>query len=78
MSEKRLGRNFEDGELFQATVEPGCWFAAEVRGPEDFSLVTCTVAPGFDFEDFELARREELAALYQRHRKIIEKLTTDS
>jgi len=75
LSEKKLGESPEDGESFQVAIEPGCWFGAEVCGPEDFSLVTCTVAPGFDFEDFELASREELAALYPQHRRIIEKLT---
>lgn len=35
----------------------------------------CTVAPGFDFEDFEMAKREELAAEYPQHREIIQKLT---
>jgi len=40
-----------------------------------FSLVGCTVAPGFDFEDFELAKRDELTRLYPQHRALIHSLT---
>ncbi|MGB9361426.1 MAG: cupin domain-containing protein [Candidatus Sulfotelmatobacter sp.] len=40
-----------------------------------FALVGCTVAPGFDFEDFEMAKREELVRAYPEHRKVIERLT---
>lgn len=43
--------------------------------PASFALVGCTVAPGFDFEDFELARREDLAARYPQHRDLIARLT---
>lgn len=75
LSEKKVGKDPERGESFQSAVEPGCWFGAKVSNPENFSLVNCIVAPGFDFEDFELARREELISLYPRHREIIEKLT---
>lgn len=75
LAEVRLGGNPEQGELFQRVVEPGCWFGAEVSGPDGYSLVNCIVAPGFDFEDFELARREELVSLHPRHRMAIERLT---
>jgi uncharacterized protein len=37
--------------------------------------VGCVVAPGFDFEDFELADRERLVAAYPQHRAVIEGLT---
>jgi predicted cupin superfamily sugar epimerase len=43
-----------------AVVPAGHWQAARPAGRR-YALVTCVVAPGFDFEDFELARREELA-----------------
>jgi uncharacterized protein len=74
-SEIQLGNEPESGQVFQATVKAGCWFASCVRDFESYSLVGCTVSPGFDFEDFELARRDELAALYPQHRKLIETLT---
>jgi predicted cupin superfamily sugar epimerase len=40
-----------------------------------FSLVGCTVAPGFDFEDFELANQSELCQLYPQHSHLIKELT---
>lgn len=46
------------GAQFQQVVPAGAWFAAEpmpAHGPEDYSLVGCTVAPGFEFSEFELA-----------------------
>lgn len=44
----------------QFTVPRGSWFASEVVGDGDYSLVGCSVAPGFDFADFEMAKRESL------------------
>jgi predicted cupin superfamily sugar epimerase len=73
--EKRLGRNFDMGESFQVVIEPGSWFAAEQHGPREFTLIGCMVAPGFEYEDLEIAGRAELQARYPQHREIIEKLT---
>jgi uncharacterized protein len=70
-----VGANIEAGEEFQAVVKAGCWFAAEVRDKKSWALVGCTVSPGFDFADFELAKREELVRLYPQHRALIERLT---
>jgi uncharacterized protein len=75
LSEIRLGSDAEAGEVFQATVKAGCWFASELQDNKSFGLVGCTVAPGFDFEDFELAKREELARGFPQHRQLIERLT---
>jgi predicted cupin superfamily sugar epimerase len=44
-------------------VRAGCWFGATVDDPTGFSLVGCTVAPGFDFADFELANRATLIGI---------------
>jgi uncharacterized protein len=71
----QLGSNPEAGETFQAAVKAGCWFASEVKDGKSFALVGCTVAPGFDFEDFELAKREQLVQIYPQHGKVIDKLT---
>lgn len=57
----------------QAVVLTGCWFGAEVRQGE-YVLAGCTVAPGFDFQDFEIADRS-LVTSYPAHRNIIERLT---
>ena len=71
----RLGCDTEHGETFQAVVSAGCWFGSSLCHPDSFALVGCTVAPGFDFADFEMAKREELIAQYPQHRAIIERLT---
>ncbi|MTI33492.1 cupin domain-containing protein [Xanthovirga aplysinae] len=69
-----LGNNVEEGEEFQVVVEAGSWFAAEIASGEGYALVGCTVAPGFDFDDFELAKKEELSILFPQYSSIIEKL----
>jgi predicted cupin superfamily sugar epimerase len=48
-----LGPDIASGEIPQAIVPAGAWQAAETTG--DWTLVGCTVAPGFDFSTFELA-----------------------
>ncbi len=72
-SELHLGDGSD--EVFQAVVKAGCWFASRVKDAAGFALVGCTVAPGFDFADFELAVRSELVATYPQHQKLIEELT---
>jgi len=71
----RLGANVGAGESFQALVPAGCWFGATVDMPESFALVGCTVAPGFDFADFELAERDELIRQYPAQQTLVERLT---
>jgi len=70
-----LGGDLDAGQVFQAVVPAGCWFASHVANRKGWALVGCTVAPGFDFEDFELARRKELSAKYPQHRELISRLT---
>jgi predicted cupin superfamily sugar epimerase len=72
-----LGSDPDTGESLQAVVKAGSWFASHVKDGKSFALVGCTVAPGFDFDDFELARREELARHYPQHRQLIEQFTRD-
>jgi len=72
-----LGRDPEAGQVLQAVVRAGSWFASHVADWKSWALVGCTVAPGFDFEDFEMGRREELAAKYKQHRELIERLTRE-
>jgi uncharacterized protein len=71
----QLGSNPETGEVFQAVVTAGCWFASGLRDAESYALVGCTVAPGFDFDDFEIAKREELIRLYPQQKRLIEEFT---
>jgi uncharacterized protein len=70
-----LGRDAAAGHFFQALARAGRWFGAEVAVPDSFALVGCTIAPGFEFDDFELGRRDALSAEFPAHRAIIEKLT---
>jgi predicted cupin superfamily sugar epimerase len=74
-SEIILGDNPELGQVFQATVPAGSWFGSRVSLPGSFSLVGCTVSPGFDFADFEMADREKLQEKYPQHADIIRQLT---
>lgn len=73
--ELQLGGDLAAGESFQAMVPQGCWFGAELSGAGDYALVGCTVAPGFDFADFEMAGRKELLHRYPAHAALIERLT---
>jgi predicted cupin superfamily sugar epimerase len=74
-SEIQLGSDPEAGQVLQAVVKAGSWFASRVQDGRSFALVGCTVAPGFDFEDFEMAKREDLVERYPQHREVIKKLT---
>jgi uncharacterized protein len=76
-SEILLGSDPDAGEVLQAAVKAGRWFASHVRDSKGFALAGCTVAPGFDFADFEMGKRAELVRFYPRHRKLIESLTRD-
>ncbi|MFO8238604.1 MAG: cupin domain-containing protein [Prochlorococcaceae cyanobacterium] len=55
-----LGLDLAAGDRPQHVVPAGSWFAAEPAPASPWSLVSCTVAPGFDFHDFELARSQGL------------------
>jgi predicted cupin superfamily sugar epimerase len=71
----RLGRDMAAGEVFQAVVPAGCWFGSKPAPGSAFSLVGCTVAPGFDFTDFELADQSTLIAQFPEHEAVIRQLT---
>ena len=60
----RLGLDLEAGERPQIVVPSGTWFGTELAAGASHCLVGCTVAPGFDFADFELADGPELEPLY--------------
>jgi uncharacterized protein len=70
----RLGRNLQEGDVFQVVVPAGAWFASEPAEGSAFSLVGCTVAPGFDFEDFEMAKGQSLAENFPDHHTLIRRL----
>jgi predicted cupin superfamily sugar epimerase len=72
-----LGGDAATGERFQHVVAAGSWFGAEIVAGGAYCLVSCTVAPGFDFADFEMARREDLVERFPAHRSTIERLTDE-
>jgi predicted cupin superfamily sugar epimerase len=74
-TQKKLGSDPEAGEELQVVVEAGRWFASSVCDAESYALVGCTVAPGFDFADFEMAKRDELVRKYPQHQEIIMRWT---
>jgi predicted cupin superfamily sugar epimerase len=76
-SEILLGNDPDAGEVLQAVVKAGCWFASRVKDGKSFALVGCTVAPGFEFEDFEMGKREKLVREYPQHRGVIQRLTRE-
>jgi len=71
----RLGPDVLQGEVFQHVVPAHTWFASRVASGGTFSLMGCTVAPGFDFADFCLAERAALVAVFPQHQQIIHALT---
>ncbi|EST89304.1 hypothetical protein T233_01752 [Vagococcus lutrae LBD1] len=64
-----LGLDIAAGERLHAVVPAGTIFASSV--PKDAALVSCLVAPGFDFADFELFTQAELLADYPAYEEII-------
>lgn len=71
----KVGTDFQKGERPQYVVPAGHWFGATVVEKDSYSLVGCTVAPGFDFDDFEMASQNQLLKQYPEHEAIIKKLT---
>ena len=69
-----LGSNINTGQLFQYVVPANCWFASRPAPGSRFCFVGCTVAPGFDFADFELATAKILCDLYPQHVALIKEL----
>jgi predicted cupin superfamily sugar epimerase len=71
----RLGINLELGDQPQVVVPANHWFGASVCEKGAYALASCTVSPGFDFGDFELAIRNELLLEYPNNKEIIERFT---
>jgi predicted cupin superfamily sugar epimerase len=71
----KIGPNPEQGEVLQAMVPANSIFGSKSSG--EFSLVSCVVAPGFDFADFKLHYKTELLQKYPQHKDIIDALGMD-
>jgi predicted cupin superfamily sugar epimerase len=70
-----LGTNVGRGEHLQYTVPSGVWFGARPCVDTHYSLVGCTVSPGFDFADFEMGHSERLCREFPSALAVIEALT---
>lgn len=75
LNEHLLGNNPENNESFQCVIKAGNWFASRPASGSEYSLAGCTVSPGFDFDDFELAERKELSEAFPQHALLIHSLS---
>lgn len=71
----QLGSQFDKGDQFQLVIPTGSWFASQLETKKGYALVGCTVSPGFDFDDFEIANQIDLLALFPHFEPIIKALT---
>lgn len=71
----QVGPDPSAGHRLQAMVPGDVWFGATVDEGSPYVLAGCTVAPGFDFADFEMARREELLRRFRARRELVQRLT---
>ncbi len=68
-----VGKDPSKGQMPFCCIPAGSWFASELISDGEFCLVGCTVAPGFEFEDFELAN-EALIDQYPKYEGLISRL----
>jgi len=71
----RLGMDFHAGERPVVTVPAGYWQAAELPEGEPFAFGANVCAPPFSFEQFSMARREDLLREFPHHAGLIMRLT---
>ncbi len=70
-----LGSDILGGQEPQVVVPPGVWQGSLLEPGAKFVLLGATMAPGFDYADYEQGRRAELAARYPAHAELITRLT---
>lgn len=73
----KLGRNFSSGECLTHVVKAGVWFGSRPSQGTEFSLVGCTVAPGFDFADFEMPSKGWFQEAFPQHAGLISGMSRD-
>ena len=71
----KLGINIDNDESPQQVVKAGSYFAVEINDKNSYSLSGCTVAPGFDFADFDMPERGRLFKLFPLYKELITKFT---
>lgn len=70
-----MGQDVKAGQVLQHAVAAGAWFGAWPEAGGGYALVGCTVAPGFEFADFELGKRAELLKAFPQAADVIGRLT---
>jgi predicted cupin superfamily sugar epimerase len=77
--EKQEYRNITLGKdlVFQVVVPKNVWFSAEILDKSSYSLIGCTVSPGFEFEDFEIAKSQDLISKFPQWENLIKKFTRE-
>jgi predicted cupin superfamily sugar epimerase len=74
-TENHVGLDFNKNEQPQFLVKAGTIFGSSVKDENSYSFVSCVVAPGFDFRDFELFDTETLLQLFPENESIVRQLT---
>lgn len=72
-----LGPDVAAGQQVQVVVQRGVWQGSRLEPGCEFALLGCTVAPGFDYADYEAGMRDELIAQYPQFAEMIRRLTPD-
>lgn len=71
----KVGMDIENGEQPQFLVSANTIFGSSLEEEDAFSFVSCSVAPGFDFADFELFTMGDLLPRYPQYEEVIRKMT---
>ena len=76
LTRQKLGDPTQEPDaVFQYCIPANTWFAADIIDKSSFCLVGCTVSPGFEFDDFTLAKRDKLIEQFPEHNHIITTFT---
>jgi predicted cupin superfamily sugar epimerase len=72
-----LGPDLIAGQHVQVLAPRGIWQGSILEPGGGFALLGCTVAPGFEYEDYEHGQRAELIKEFPQHAELIRRLTTE-
>jgi len=71
---KKLGLKIDEFEFPQVLIPKGTYFGAEVNDKKSFILASCHVSPGFDYNDYNIPKKELMISEYPKYTNIINKL----
>jgi predicted cupin superfamily sugar epimerase len=72
-----LGPDLTAAQHVQVVVPRGVWQGSILEPGGSFALLGCTVAPGFEYEDYEHGKRAELIEQFPAHEAMIRRLTNE-